>query len=207
MSSAGRSNCRRTDVIEIGKRNDTLFRAACSLRGQGAEQDEIVSALLKINRSECEEPLPEAEARKVAASAASYPKGSPKVHHLPWFPMYPDSILSDQRISLMDDEQFRWFFHLYLQAWKTGGWLPVDMKQLHTLARTKRSLAKFQSKFAPLMTVFEFDAESNRLKIPELVDSYEKQLKLYKQRVDAGRKSQEKQHDRNSVPTERDIAA
>lgn len=60
------------DQIVEGGRNDTLFRAGARLRRQGLEQEEIFQTLAVINRNRCRPPLPEAELRTIAQSAARY---------------------------------------------------------------------------------------------------------------------------------------
>jgi hypothetical protein len=57
-------------VIPEGERNVSLFKIASSLRGKGAEYDEIESELLRINTERCSPPLPDDEVRKIAGSAA-----------------------------------------------------------------------------------------------------------------------------------------
>lgn len=57
-------------VIPEGERNVSLFKIASSLRGKGAEYDEIESELLRINMERCSPPLPDDEVRKIAGSAA-----------------------------------------------------------------------------------------------------------------------------------------
>lgn len=58
-------------VIREGSRNDTLFRHAASLRGQGWEEDEIVETLLVANQN-CRPPLGEQEVRSIAQSVMRY---------------------------------------------------------------------------------------------------------------------------------------
>lgn len=61
--------------IPDGVRNETLFRLACSWRGQGHDHTAILEALEKTNRERCAPPIPGEELAKIAASAASYPAG------------------------------------------------------------------------------------------------------------------------------------
>jgi hypothetical protein len=56
--------------IKEGKRNDTLFRLACSLRDLKLPADTILVALLDANRRRCKPPLPEAEVRGIVESVA-----------------------------------------------------------------------------------------------------------------------------------------
>jgi hypothetical protein len=56
--------------IAEGKRNDTLFRAACSLRDLKLPDETILAALLDLNRRRCKPPLPEDEVRGIAKSVA-----------------------------------------------------------------------------------------------------------------------------------------
>ena len=59
--------------IKEGQRNETLFHAACCLRGRGFEKSAIEVHLQLINQSQCEPPLGEAEITAIAISAAKYP--------------------------------------------------------------------------------------------------------------------------------------
>lgn len=60
------------DQIPEGGRNDTLFRAAAGFRRKGFSADEIYKTLSIINESRCHPPLPAAEIRTIADSAARY---------------------------------------------------------------------------------------------------------------------------------------
>ena len=58
--------------IKEGQRNETLFHAACCLRGRGFEQKAIEVHLRLVNQLHCEPPLGEAEITTIAGSAAKY---------------------------------------------------------------------------------------------------------------------------------------
>ncbi len=58
-------------AIPEGRRNETLFKRAAALRGQGADENAIIDALCDINNS-CSPPLPLREIEKIAASAIRY---------------------------------------------------------------------------------------------------------------------------------------
>lgn len=60
------------DRIPEGGRNDTLFRAGARLRRFGWSADEIFASLTVINNGRCNPPLPAAEVRTIAESAARY---------------------------------------------------------------------------------------------------------------------------------------
>lgn len=64
--------------ISEGERNQTLFRIAAAIRGQGAHQDEIEASLLEINARRCVPPLSDKEVRKIVVSASKYPPNSVK---------------------------------------------------------------------------------------------------------------------------------
>lgn len=61
--------------IQEGGRNDYLYRIGCSLRAKGVSAEAIVAALLAENAARCQPPLPDAEVRASALSAASKPPG------------------------------------------------------------------------------------------------------------------------------------
>ena len=60
------------DLIPKGRRNDALFKVACSLRGRGLPQHQIYGALTQENER-CDPPLPDVELQRIAESAATYP--------------------------------------------------------------------------------------------------------------------------------------
>jgi hypothetical protein len=64
------------EPIPKGRRNETLFRLAASLRAKGLSQAAVLAALLAENSVRCQPPLPEAEVRRIAESAARYPAGN-----------------------------------------------------------------------------------------------------------------------------------
>jgi hypothetical protein len=63
------------DKIPEGRRNDTIFRRACSMRAQGFDEESILTAILDVNRTQCDPPLPENEVRRIARSASKYEPG------------------------------------------------------------------------------------------------------------------------------------
>ena len=64
--------------ISEGERNGTLHRYACSLRssGGGLELDEILVAVLAVNRSRCKPPLDDSEVKTLVESACHHEKGN-----------------------------------------------------------------------------------------------------------------------------------
>lgn len=77
-----RDKLKPEDIEQIpkGKRNDTLFRLACSLRTRGLNAVEITGALHPINRGRCEIPLPENQVESIALSACRYKPSDPILH-------------------------------------------------------------------------------------------------------------------------------
>lgn len=71
----GPTRSRPGPLITEGHRNERLFHIGCSMRGDGFSSAEIEAALMDVNSSRCSPPLPEAEVRKIAASAAKYSPG------------------------------------------------------------------------------------------------------------------------------------
>src|SRR5574337_868158 len=59
-----------------GRRNDTLFRLAASLRGKGLTVDAIEAALQIENEAKCVPPLPADEVRTIALSTGRYAEGA-----------------------------------------------------------------------------------------------------------------------------------
>lgn len=62
--------------ISEGARNETLYKAACSLRRTGLLEESIFLALTSENQKKCHPPLPEAEVRKIASQAAKFKEGN-----------------------------------------------------------------------------------------------------------------------------------
>ena len=59
------------DVIPEGKRNDTLFRVACSLQAKGLSDDAILAALSADNRIRCRPPLSDSELKTIVEGVTS----------------------------------------------------------------------------------------------------------------------------------------
>lgn len=64
------------DRIPEGRRNDTLFRMACSMRARGFEEEAILAGISATNRTQCNPPLPEDEIHRLVRSACRYEPGS-----------------------------------------------------------------------------------------------------------------------------------
>lgn len=64
-------------AILKGERNDTLFRMASGLRGQGLTEPEILAALGQINEDRCEPPLHASELSTIAHSVCRYQPDEP----------------------------------------------------------------------------------------------------------------------------------
>jgi hypothetical protein len=67
-----------TESAEIseGKRNTTLASIAGKMRAEGAEHDEILQQLTKINTERCNPALPDGEVRQIAQSVSGYEPNS-----------------------------------------------------------------------------------------------------------------------------------
>lgn len=79
QESATARNGERLDVaapIHDGARNDTLFKAGCSLRSRGFAFDVILAALQRMNQTQCAPPLPEDDVERIASSCARYEAGT-----------------------------------------------------------------------------------------------------------------------------------
>lgn len=63
------------DVIPQGKRDDTLFRYACSLQAQGLPDDKIMTIVSDANRARCNPPMSDEDVRNKVRSALGYDKG------------------------------------------------------------------------------------------------------------------------------------
>jgi hypothetical protein len=63
------------EPIPEGRRNSTLTRLAGSMRAAGLGADEILAALLVVNRERCQPPLPDKEVETIARSVSRYDPG------------------------------------------------------------------------------------------------------------------------------------
>lgn len=59
------------DIIPEGKRNDTMFRLACSLQSKGLSDSAILAALDADNKAKCKPPLNESELQTIVNSVTS----------------------------------------------------------------------------------------------------------------------------------------
>lgn len=74
-SGADSNDFQMPEVIESGKRNDTLYRLACSLQAKGLPDNAIIEAVMATNMERCQEPLERSEIEQLCTSAFSYEKG------------------------------------------------------------------------------------------------------------------------------------
>ena len=79
QSQPARESLTAEDIEEIpqGKRDEIVFRLACSLRRRGLSVNEITAALLEINRGRCNPPLPDSQVKAKAISACRYEPSDP----------------------------------------------------------------------------------------------------------------------------------
>ena len=63
------------DKIPDGKRNDTIFKMACSLQSRGLADESIFIACAAENTAKCNPPLSDDEVRKIVESALKHDKG------------------------------------------------------------------------------------------------------------------------------------
>lgn len=61
--------------LRKGKRNTTLYKRGCAMRGAGFDGQEILAALRVFNQNRCEPALKDKDVRKIARSAATQPAG------------------------------------------------------------------------------------------------------------------------------------
>jgi hypothetical protein len=64
---------RSDKMVPEGKRNDTLYRHACSMRRRDMSEEAAMEALLAENRNRCRPPLTEAEVLKIQKNAWQHP--------------------------------------------------------------------------------------------------------------------------------------
>lgn len=106
-NSEGKSKFVLPEVIQKGKRNDTLYRYGCSLQAKGYEDDEIREKLQEANMR-CTEALTDSEINTICSSVFQLEKGE-KVRHITindpeWHK--PDIHLTEQGIPLRSSHNF-----------------------------------------------------------------------------------------------------
>ena len=62
-------------VVSEGKRNNTLFEAACKEQAKGASPQQVLDFARIFNKEHCHPPLDDAEVVKIVNSVLSYPQG------------------------------------------------------------------------------------------------------------------------------------
>ena len=67
------------ETVQSGKRNDTIYKLACSLQGKGLPDDVVLTTCQLSNKSMCNPPLDADEVDKIVESALKHDKG----HKLP----------------------------------------------------------------------------------------------------------------------------
>jgi len=58
--------------IPVGQRNNELYRRGCSLRGKGSSSSDMAREIHRINRHDCESPLPDDEVNQISASVEAF---------------------------------------------------------------------------------------------------------------------------------------
>ena len=72
--------------IQSGQRNETLYKAACSLQAQGMPDEAIEQAIRKINETNCDEPLDDSEVSTIISSALTKSKGELAIYNTSGLP-------------------------------------------------------------------------------------------------------------------------
>jgi len=65
-----------SETIPDGKRNETIYKLACSLQAKGLGDGSILAACLSENESKCNPPLDSDEVEKIVGSALHHDKGT-----------------------------------------------------------------------------------------------------------------------------------
>ena len=63
------------ETVQSGKRNDTIYKLACSLQGKGLPDEVILTTCQLSNKSMCNPPLEDDEVEKIVDSALKHDKG------------------------------------------------------------------------------------------------------------------------------------
>ena len=63
------------DKVMPGKRNDTIYKLACSMQAKGASDESILAACMSENKAKCTPALTDEEVKKAVNSALKFQKG------------------------------------------------------------------------------------------------------------------------------------
>jgi P4 family phage/plasmid primase-like protien len=64
-----------SEAVAEGRRNESMFLLAASLRGKGLSEKSIEAALLDVNQRKCQPPLAVSEIKTIVKSVSKYPEG------------------------------------------------------------------------------------------------------------------------------------
>ena len=161
-----------------GTRNNTLFKKACALRGQGMEQEQIEEILMKINQEQC---LPPAGER---------PEGTKHSSESPlwWFKFNANDWFTDQHVQSMIDYQCGWYVNLLAACWKRSGFLPKDQDKLARIACAD-DRDKFKAESAEVLWEFELCHDGVQIVHPRLNAEWHKAVARLEQKITAGKAS------------------
>lgn len=178
-------------IIPIGQRNQALTRIAGRWRGQGWDEGSIRAELQRVNSTQTQEPLPEADVYRIAASIAKYSPGS--AAPLPWFQFFPNDWFATSAVRFGDDYHRGWLIQLLAECWRRGGTLPADFEVLWKIAGASSQRA-FMRQCAVVLDEFQLvqlQDGSSLLVHPWMTPHYAKALQKYQQTCAAGRKGAE----------------
>ena len=180
-----------------GTRNTMLFKKACALRGQGAEQDQIEEILMRINQEQCRPPLDAKEVKDIAATAAAYPAGArpegtkhSSESPLWWFEFNVNDWFTDHHVQSMIDHQVGWYINLLAACWKRSGFLPKDLDKLARIARAE-DRDRFRAESAEVLWEFEPHHDGVQIVNPRLNAEWHEAAVIVEQNRIAGKKSAE----------------
>lgn len=185
----------RDELIFQGTRNVTLFKLACALRGQGAEQNQIEESLMATNSEQCCPPLDANEVREIAARAALYPVGArpegtkhSSESPLWWFQFNVNDWFTDHHVQSMIDHQVDWYINLLAACWKRSGFLPKDLDKLARIARAE-DRDKFKVESAEVLWEFEQCHDGVQIVHPRLNAEWHEAVANLGQKSNAGKAS------------------
>ena len=70
-------------AIPSGRRNDSLYRLACSVAAKGIGDNAVLAAVMSENRQKCQPPLDDDEVRTLVQSACEFNKKNPPTPKIP----------------------------------------------------------------------------------------------------------------------------
>ena len=120
--------------IQIGRRNDTLYRIGCHYREvNGLQMSDLYQILKGINENDCQAPLDDSELRTIAESCCTYPPGA---HRDAIIESLPDEPCSEEVLNLFQENRLIELFRRNVQKFHVGDWNVAELELLSVASQS-----------------------------------------------------------------------